>query len=342
MAVLAVIQYYLHLIFAEVVLSTKGDHRLPGYVGKYFGKSGKRLTMLISLFSDYGVLITYIIIGGLFAHQLLSPYMGGSILFYTSAIFLIESFIVYFGLKLISEAEFAMTLTLVIIMLVIIFKGLKIIDPANFMAIDLSNIFLPYGPIFFAVGGSAAIPEVCKLLAGKPKKIKSAIAWGTFGSAVLMLAFVFVVVGITGANTSPDSLVGLAAALGSGLTNLLLIFGLLVVASSMIIIAQSSREIFWWDFGLDKNISWALTCFIPFWLYLIGLQNLTKTVSLTGAVSGGILGIVVIILLLKIKKKCELDSPVKCLINSPIALGLSVFFILGLFYEVWNVFFNNI
>jgi hypothetical protein len=201
---------------------------------------------------------------------------------------------------------------------------------------------LPYGPIFFAVGGSAAIPEVCKLLADKPAKIKSAIAWGTFGSAVLMLAFVYVVVGITGPSTTPDSLVGLGAVLGSGLTNLLLLFGLLVVATSMIVIAQSSREIFWWDFGLDKNISWALTCFFPFWLYLIGIQNLTKTVSLTGAVSGGILGIVVIILLLKIKKKCELNSPVKCFINNPISLILSAFFILGLFYEVWNVFFNKI
>jgi hypothetical protein len=245
-------------------------------------------------------------------------------------------------LKLISEAEFAMTTVLVVIMITIIFKGLKLIDPGNYMAINFGNILLPYGPIFFAVGGSSVIPEVCKLLADQPKKIKSAIAWGTFGSAALMLAFVFVVVGITGANTSPDSLTGLAAALGDGMVNLLLIFGLLVVATSMIAIAQASREIFWWDFGIDKNIAWALTCFLPFWLYSIGVQNLTKTVSLTGAVSGGILGIVTIVLLLKIKKKCELSSPFKCIINNPIAYILSTLFILGLFYEVWNVFFNKI
>jgi len=342
MPLLATIQYYLHLHFAEIVLSTKGDHRLPGYVEKYFGLPGKRLTLIISLLSDYGVIITYIIIGGLFAHQLFFPIFGGSNLFYTIIVFLVESFIVLYGLKIISGAEFAMTATLVAIMGVIIGKGLQLVDMNNFTAINWQNIFVPYGPVFFAVGGQAAIPEMCKLLAETPKKIKSAIAWGTYLSAALMLIFVFVVTGVTGANTTPDALAGLGNIFGSGIIRLALIFGLLVVATSMITITQASREILWWDFGINKNIAWALTCFLPLWLYLAGIQNLTKTVSLTGAVSGGILGIVIIFLLLEIKKRCDLESVIKNVINRPIAYTLALFFILGFIYEIWNVFFNKI
>lgn len=342
MPVLGTIQYFLHLHFAEIVLSTRGDHRLPGYVARYFGQAGKKVTLLISLLSDYGVIITYIIVGGLFAHQLFSPILGGSHLFYTVLIFLIEAFIVLYGLKIISGAEFAMTATLVIIMVLIIIKGLLLVDIRNFTTINWQNIFLPYGPVFFAVGGQAAIPEMCKLLKDTPGKIKSAIAWGTYLSAALMLVFVLVVTGVTGLNTTPDALAGLGNIFGSGIIRLALLFGLLVVATSMIVITQASREILWWDFGIDKNIAWALTCALPLWFYLIGVQNLTKTVSLTGAISGGVLGIVIIWLLLVVKKRRDQESAVKNYINRPMAYILSIFFILGFIYEVWNVFFNKI
>ena len=184
----------------------------------------------------------------------------------------------------------------------------------------------------------AAIPEVCKLLAREKEKIKSAIAWATYSSAMLMLIFVLAIAGITGPKTTPDTLTGLSLVLGDSIINIILVFGLLAVITSVICIAQASREVFWWDYKFNKYSAWALACFIPFAIYLAGLRDITKVVGLTGAMAGGILGVVVIYLVIKIKQKGELESAIKNKMNKIIGLGLSLLFVLGLIYEVWNVF----
>ncbi|MEI6597114.1 MAG: aromatic amino acid transport family protein [bacterium] len=337
MVVLAVVQNYLHLLYAEIILSTRGSHRLPGYMERYNGRFGKFITLIITIFSDYGAMLAYIIVGGLFLHQLLNPVFGGGVLIYAAVLFLFEAFIVLFGIKLIAGTEFIMTAFLVLIIGFISWKGLAFIKLDNYILVNWQNILLPYGPIFFAISGMAAIPEVCKLLSREKEKIKSAIAWGTYLSAFLMLIFVLVIVGMTGANTTPDTLAGLNQVFGGGIMKIALIFGLLAIITSMICVAQASREVFWWDFKLNKNLAWALACFTPFFIYIFGMRDITKVVSLTGAISGGILGVVAIYLIFKIKSKRELESAIKNKINKTIGLGLSLLFILGLIYEVWNI-----
>ena len=335
MVILAVVQNYLHLLYAEIILSTKGSHRLPGYVEKYKGRFSKLLTLIITIFSDYGSILAYIIVGGLFLHQLLSPVFGGSLVVYASILFLLEMLIVFFGIRLIAGTEFIMTALLILIIGLISWKGLAFIKLDNYTLVNWQHMFLPYGPIFFAVSGMAAIPEVCKLLAKEKEKIKSAIALGTYLSAALMLIFILIIVGIGGANTTPDTLSGLGQIFGDGIIKIALVFGLLAVITSMICTTQASREVFWWDLKFNKNLSLALACLIPFFTYLVGVRNITQVVSLTGAVSGGILGIVVIYLVFKIKQKCECDSVIKNKINKITGLSLSLLFLLGLIYEVW-------
>ncbi|MDO8593018.1 MAG: aromatic amino acid transport family protein [bacterium] len=335
---LAALQYYLHLLFAEIILSSKGDHRLPGYMEKHNGKYGKYLTLIIAIFSEYGATLAYIIVGGLFLHQLLNPIFGGSLAFYASILFALEAFIVLCGIKIMAEAEFIMTAFLILIILLISYKGLGLAHLSNYSLISWPNVFLPYGPIFFAVSGMVVIPDICKLLAREKEKIKSAIAWGTFSAAGLMMLFVAVIVGVTGGQTTPDTLAGLSGFFSPALLRAALLFGLFAIITSMIATMESTREIFWWDFKINKHLAWALAGLAPFFLYLFGWRDITKVVSLTGAVSGGILGIAVIYLALRIKQKCERQSCIKNKINDLIGFGLSLLFLLGLMYEIWNVF----
>jgi hypothetical protein len=51
---------------------------------------------------------------------------------------------------------------------------------------------------------------------------------------------------------------------------------------------------------------------------------------------------VTIVLLINVKKKCDLISVIKCPINRLFGFVLSLLFLLGFAYEVWNVFFNKI
>ncbi|MFH1233954.1 MAG: aromatic amino acid transport family protein [Patescibacteria group bacterium] len=334
MGVLGFIQCYLHLLFAEVVLSSNDYHRLPGYVAKYAGKKSKCLTLLITMSSDYGAVIAYIIVGGLFLHQLLNPLFGGSILLWTTILFSIEALIVFCGLKLIAEAEFVATFLIITVVGIIAWKGWGYFSLANYNMIEWSNSFLPYGPVFFAVGGGVAIPAVCKLLDKNKEKIKSAIFWGTFIPVAVMSIFVLIIIGITGNKITPDTLIGLSSIFKNGVMFSALVFGLLAIFTSFLTIAQALKETFLLDFKINKTIAWALACLIPYLLYLAGLRDLIKIISLTGALGGGICGIILLWLISQVKKKSDKKSIINNKINKLIIYFLSLLFILGFIYEI--------
>jgi tyrosine-specific transport protein len=334
MVVLAATQCFLHLLFAEVVLSTKDKHRLPGFVEKYIGKKSKRLTFVIEVIGAYGSALAYIVVGGLFLNQLIGPYLGGSIFIYSTVLFIFASLITFFDIKMIAGTELVLTSFLVIAIGLIIWRGFSHIEVANYHLVVWKNIFLPYGPIFFAVGGGAAIPEICRLLAYEKSKIRSAIISGTFISAALMLIFVLVILGITGAKTSPDTLAGLSSVLNDGVIVFSLIFGLLAIITSYIVTNQSTEEIFEWDFKFNNKLAWFLACFIPYFLFLLGWTNLIKIVSFTGAVVGGLSGIILIWLVFKVKAKPDQVSIIKNKLTKPLAYFLSLMFLLGLIYEI--------
>ncbi|MBI4779623.1 hypothetical protein HY797_04205 [Candidatus Falkowbacteria bacterium] len=337
MAALVAIQYFLHLLFAEVVLSTKVKHRLPGFVEKYINKKSKKLAFLVDMIGAYGSSLAYIIVGGLFLHQLLNPYLGGNIFIYSTIIFVAVSLVAFFDIKMIAGTELVLTSFLIIAIGLITWRGFGHIQLANYHLLEWKNIFLPYGPIFFAVGGSVAIPEVCRLLAYEKEKIKSAIFWGTFAPAILTIIFVLAILGITGSNTSVDTLAGLSLILNDGVITFSLIFGLLAIITSYVVTAQAAEEIYQWDYKLNNKLAWFLACFIPYFLYLIGWTNLIKVVSFTGSVTGGLAGIILIWLVFKVKAKPEQASVIKNKLTKPMAYFLSLLFILGLVYEIWNV-----
>jgi hypothetical protein len=267
-------------------------------------------------------------------HQLLSPCIGGSLIYYSTAIFILVSAITFFDIKLIAGTELVLTSLLILAIGLIAWRGFGHIELGHYRAIEWKYIFLPYGPIFFAVGGGAAIPEICRLLAYEKDKIKSVIAWGTFIPAALMLFFVLVILGITGADTTPDTLSGLAAVLPNSVVVFSLIFGLLAVITSYIVFSQATEEIYQWDLGLNNKLAWFLACFIPYFLYLIGWNNLTKVISFTGAVCGGLSGMILIWLMFKIKAKPEKVSIIKNKLTRPAAYFLSLLFIFGIIYEI--------
>ena len=336
--ILGFVQYYFHKLYAEIILSTKTKHRVPGYVGKYYGPRHKKVALIIVLIAVNLSILAYIIFGGIFLHQLLSPAFGSDVFAYATILFIIEALIVFFGLKLIASVEFAMMAFLFLVIGLIIWRGWGEINISNYHLFDWQYAILPYGPIFFAIDGGAAIPEVCKLLANKKADIKSAIFWGTFISVIITLIFAVFIIGITGNNTSPDTLSGLSFIFNNGVIKITLVFGLLAIFTSLLITMQSAREIYRWDMGINNNLSWLLAGAIPYFLYVIGFNNTTKVVGLAGAIIGSLIGIIYILLALSIKKKAEQKSIIKNKINKGVAYGLALFLILGLICELWEVF----
>jgi tyrosine-specific transport protein len=328
------VQLTLHLIYAEIVLATKEKHRMVGYVGIYFNGFYKKIAFLISLLGKNGTLVAYIILGGMFLHQLLGPFWGGNLVFYTTLLFIIETTIVLLGLKMIAKAEVFLTVLLVIAIGALSWRSFGHLNVGNYELLNFENLLMPYGAIFFAIGGQAAIPEICQLLQNEKRKIRSAIIWGTFLPVALIAFFAFLMIGVTGANTTPDVLAGLANQLDSWIMVLALLFGLLAVVTSYIVISQSLKEIYWWDEGINKYLAWFLATTIPFGIYLIGVNDLIAVIGLTGAITGGLYGIILISIYLKVQDKKRRRLVYKKYLNKKLAWGLSLAFILGVVLEI--------
>jgi len=331
---LVYVQHLFHIYYMEIIIATGEKHRLPGYVEKFFGPRAKKWTLVLVLMAVYGSLLAYIITGGLFAYEFFSPMIGGNLYVYTLILFAVQSIIVLYGLKMIARVESWLTTLLIGAIVLVFLKTTSFFSPSNFTALDWHYFLLPYGPIFFAVGGDAAIPEVCRLLKGEREQIKKVIKWSAYITLIVTGLFALAIVGATGALTSPDTLAGLKMIFGKGFISLALLLGLLAVITSFITFAQATKEIFFWDLKINKTKSWLLALIPPLLFYIFGLQNLTQVVAFTGSVSGGLIGIIFVWLFYKAKKSQQ-GVLIESKINKAVALALSIFFIIGFIYSLY-------
>lgn len=328
------IQYFIHLVYSDIILETKDYHRLPGYVEIYLGKKWKELGMLASFVGSYGALLAYTIITGIFLFQLLNPIFGGSEFFYASAAFFLQSIIVLFGLKVIGKAETIMTIMMVTVIAFIAYKGLGAVSQDNYSVINWKYIFLPYGALLFALDGTGCLPSVIRLVNRDKNLTKKAVRWGTLIPALVFLLFIIVVVGVSGANTTPDSLSGIKNLLGDNVITMALLFGVLAMVTSFLGSAEAIRDTYHWDYKINKYLSWFLTFSLPYLLYCLGVKDLIQVISFAGAVAGGISAIILFAIFWKInkrKKKLIFKKRPGLLVLIP----LSVLFVLGVIYEIW-------
>lgn len=331
--VLGVVTLILNLMYGEVTLRTKKKSNIVGYAGKYLGKYGKRIAVLINLFSLYSAILAYIIIGGIFLDLLLSSYFGGNELFYSSIIFFLVSISIYFGLRFIGLIEFLMSALLLFTMLLITFRGAAFIDINNLLNYNISESFFPFGVVLFAFGALSAIPELEQVIVKKQERIKNAIIAGTAIPAVVYLLFTATVLGVSGNETSKEAISGLGLILGNGIVMLVLIFGILAVITSYLVIGVNLKEIFWYDYGFSENKSWALACFVPFIFFVAGFRDFITVVNIAGGVAGGLIGILVIAIFYKAKMKGDIKPAYE--VEIPLAISSLMIFIylLGIVYQ---------
>jgi len=333
--ILAFVQHFIHLIYANVILETPSSHRMAGYAGIYLGKFWKQVTFLAKLIGNYGALLAYIIITGIFLNQLLGPYLGGNEFIYASILFFIEAIIVFFGIGMIARAELFMTILLLLVVAMISVKGLGVISTDNYLLVDWKYFFLPYGAMLFAIDGNGALPMVVRLVKRDKNLVKKVVKIGTFLPVLVIFVFTLMVVGISGGSTTPDALTGMGVVLKDGVIFFALIFGVLTMITSFFGVAESIKETLWWDYKFNKRIAWALAVFVPYFLYVFGFKDLIEIISFAGAIAGGISAIVLILIfsrIEKVKKRLILFKRKPNLIIIGLLISM---FIAGIIYELW-------
>ena len=313
----------IHMMFGDLALKTPDFLRLPGYAGVYLGKWGKSIALITIILGFFGTLLVYIIVGGEFLTFLLSPILGGTKILYTAIYFLTGACLIFIGIGAISKIELGGLIIRILVLLFILIKGAAFFKIKNlFPDIEKIDFFLPYGPLLFSLWGVAMIPEVEEMLGDNKNLLKKIIPAATLIPLIIYILFVILVVGISGQGTSAEAIIGLKNYFGNTIVIIGGIFGVVCTFTAFIALGLALLKVFWYDLKISKNASWAITCFVPFALFVIGFRDFIKTIGLVGGVMLGIDGVLILLMYMKVHPKKIYVYP------------LILIFLAGIIYEI--------
>jgi tyrosine-specific transport protein len=329
--ILGVLVFLIHLFFAELALITPDFKRLPGFARIHLGKWAERITYCSTIVGIIGALLAYMIVGGEFLLELLSPVLGGNLMFYVFCYFVIGACLIFFGIKAIAQVQFWGLILFFIILFSIFSRGNQFFSLENvFNQPDYSYLFLPYGVVLFSLWGVSLIPEIEEMLAEKKKIISKIIPVAIFIPIVVYLFFAYFILGITGSQTTDVALTGLKNVLDNGVVVLALCFGTLTTFTTFIALGLTLKKVLWYDLNLSKNLAWFITCFSPFFLFLLGFKEFVFIISFIGAVFLGIEGILI---LMMYKKAVPAKTRTTCF-KKKLVLPLILILLGGIVYQI--------
>lgn len=317
-----------HLMFGEVALQTPDYKRLPGFAKIHLGEWAQITAVLATVVGFLGSMAAFLIIGGQFLYQLLSPALGGQELAYSAIYAAAGAVLIFFGVNLVSKVGLWSLLAFFAILCAIAVKGLPLVSPQNFSIFPAgrpTDIFLPYGTILFALWASSSIPEVEEMLGRKKSKhlLASIILLASAIAITVYIFFSLLIVGITGPETAELALIGLKAKFGAGTSYLMFLFGFITSFTSFMIMGLTLKKVLAYDCGLPKTAAWAVSSFVPVLLLFLGFNNFISIFSFVGGVLLGLDGILILLMYQKIR-------PAKKILTYPLIL----IFFGGIIYEL--------
>ncbi|QQG46049.1 MAG: hypothetical protein HYY55_03755 [Candidatus Niyogibacteria bacterium] len=325
----------LHLMYGEVAYLTDGQMRFTGYVRRFFGSKSEKFALVVTVFSYYGTLLVYGLLGGIFLSALF-PFPSVASL--TLIFFAVAALLSLFGFERIGTINFYLTIPLFIFVFYLFGSSFSFVRLENFLSGVSGNWFLPYGVWLFALGGFASLPEARDIMKGATLlDFRRVIIWSLTASALIYFVFIAAVWGVSGAATSEDALSGLAGQIGRQALLIGAVIGFLAVFTSYLALAADFKSIFKYDYGRKNLAAWALTVIPAPLLYVLGFSNLVKTLGLVGAIGLGVLGIFIIEMARRLHKRFpehrhRLLGP-RVWLRWILIVGLLV----GVFLEIWNL-----
>ena len=320
----------MNLFIGEVALRTNGNHQISGYAEKYLGKFAKLLMTLAVAFWLYGALIAYLIGGS----ESLNAIFPGNVFYYFIGYFIVMAGLVFFGLNAIKRSEIFMGGILLFIVLIISVIGFTKLDFTNLQTVNLSYLLYPYGVILFALSGEVAIPEMKEILYKNRKSLKKAIIIGSLIPVVVYALFAFVVVGVTGINTTEIATLGLSNIFGWQITLFGNLFAFFAVSTGFLTLGLALVEMYNYDYGLNKKLSWFLSCVLPF-LFLLFFWEKTgfrNVLNVTGIISGGVIFSLMVLIFFRAKKFGDRVPEYSIKKNYFLGVLIIVLFVLGVIF----------
>lgn len=345
----------LNLYSGEMILRTKGNFQLTGYIGKYLGKWGKWLMTLAMVFGIYGALTAFLIGEG----QVLKSIFGEPTFlaslsfiptiiltllqthFYSLIFFTIASLIIYHGVKAAGEVELIIISILIFIVFLIGILSFGNINISNFNTFNPASFFLPYGVILFSFMGIAAVPEINEQFGKNKKDFKKAIIVGSIVPLILYFLFSLIVVGIVGLGNfellsanERIATVALSVYSGSFLGLLANIFAVFTMFTTFLTLAIALIGVYEYDYKLNKQLALALTLIVPLILALGNLTTFISALAFVGCVTGGTEAILIILAYWKAKKLGNRKPEYSLKLPKFLSYILIVMFVVGIVYKL--------
>jgi len=336
-AILAVITFAMiamKLIVGEVTLRTYGKHQLAGYVEKYMGKFWKDISSAVLVIGVAGSLLAYFIGVG----QVLSEVFGGSQLVWGLGFYIIASALLYFGIKLIKNIEFILTGFIFLIVLLILFLSHQHIELGNLASFDYTKLLIPYGVVLFACSGLMAVPEVRQILFRREHLFKKAMYLGAIIPSIIYLIFAWIVVGVTGLQTTEVATIGLGKFIGPNILFLGNIFAFFTMSTSFLTIGLALKETLNFDFKIKHIWAWLITAIVPLIIYFAGFKSFISILAIVGALGFGVNGVIYIFCYWLARKhgRREPEYKLSRVFALPVSVFLIIIFIGGLVYTLMS------
>ncbi len=327
----------IEICYAEIVLRTKGEKEMAGYVKTYSGRTGEILIALSLILGIYAALTAYVIGVGTYLEAFFEPFLGGNLIFWGLVFWFFGSLVCYFGLGLMSRFELFMSATLIAVAIFIFTLSLPHLKTENLVVsnfvFNFKNLFYPFGIILFALGGASAIPTMKRILKNETAFLKKAVIIGFVVPVVIYTLFAFTVLGVTGGETSEEGIIGLSSFLGNKVLLIGGVFGALAMSTSFFALSFVLKELLRRDYKIKNFYAWGLTVFIPLLLFLLG-AGFARIIGFSGAVLSGFQGIILIETYYRAKLKGNREPEFKFNLPKPVAYLIYLIFILGLIHQI--------
>jgi tyrosine-specific transport protein len=281
-------------------------------------------------FGIYSALLAYLIGEGQSLSQLITGTTGYA-LYFSIGFWLIMTLLLREGLRGLKRVETWGEIAVIAIVIGIFIWFLPSIELSNLTTINTAEFFTPLGVVLFALLGFSVIPELKMELKGQEKDLKKAILLGVTIPIVLYLLFTAIFVGVLGKNITQ------VATLSFGpIANLLGIFTMMTAFFSL---SFSLKDSYKFDLKLNKVYRFAFVSLFPLLLFLFvfftGIAGFVRVLGIGGAISGGLTGIMILLINHKSKEKGDRKPEYSMKINKLIIALLSIIFIAGILIEIF-------
>lgn len=323
-----------HLMYADIILRTRENHRFAGYAGIYLGRFSFWLTAIITILGGVFALTIYLILSASFINLALSsiPALYKILIFW-----FFGSVAIFWRINRLTASEFLILFGSSAIVLILLFFGLKSFNGAlsKTPIFNFYYVLAPLGAVFFSMGGRVAVPAVLSYFrnnGGEMAEAKKSIVLGSFFPALVYALFVFGIIGLS-KNVSEDSVSGIV---GEAPFFIILILGLLGIASlfsTYIVIGRDIKKSLEHDFKFHQIFAGLAVAATPLILYFLGLRNFMELVGFAGGIFVGLDNIIMILIW---QKAVKTESPIRILnkINPVIIHFLLLVFAGGIIYTL--------